>query len=384
MSRILSFLEDRRLKVALEVFLLLLLAILLFQTYRRAYRSYGYDFSSYLEAASALAQGQDPYHVPGARFPYIYPLALAFALIPMTKVPYAVAVALWFVAGAGSLHLVARWASRLDGGAPWRLPLFGLVALAFLDPLQINLLNGQVNTEVLLLAVLFFDRYVAGRKTLAAVLLGLAIAIKIMPAVLLLFLFLRREIRMLAVTIAVSIVFCLLPYLAAGTSVFSFYATYAHEFLLSRAHGLVPEPHPIFFTPYGLVTFLVPALGSSLLIRYGALVAVIAALAFFDLRRRSDTDPLRFASYLAAIPLLSPMSEVHHLLLVIPAAFFVTAAALRDGSRAVQSATGAFWICLWLGRVWRQGPFYFLSLVALGAALLLADRIRTHPDAKQR
>src|SRR5262245_48455862 len=112
MKRLQSVLAGRRAAILVHVLLLGLLVVFLGQTYTRAHRSYGYDFASYLASASALVDGGDPYHT-ASRFPYIYPLFLAFVLVPLTKVPYDVAVALWFAAGAASAWLAARLVTRL-------------------------------------------------------------------------------------------------------------------------------------------------------------------------------------------------------------------------------------------------------------------------------
>ena len=60
--------------------------VLLFQAFRMAYRDEGYDFTSYLLVARALRDGGNPYQV-AMPFPYLYPLFLAFALMPLTFVP---------------------------------------------------------------------------------------------------------------------------------------------------------------------------------------------------------------------------------------------------------------------------------------------------------
>jgi hypothetical protein len=206
-------------------------AVLLFQAFRMAYRDEGYDFTSYLLAARSLRDGGNPYQV-AMPFPYLYPLFLAFALMPLTFVPYWLANAVWLVAClaclAASCLLLER--AGLPGGpavAAWRLAVPGMAALmAFFPPIQNNMIQGQINPIVLFCAVMFFCCYArqAGRATLsaaggrtaegglgtghgqlrtlpraglpaptawAAAWLAAAIAIKVLPAVLLLFLVVR-------------------------------------------------------------------------------------------------------------------------------------------------------------------------------------------------
>jgi hypothetical protein len=64
----------------------LLLVLLAFQSFHMAAQGISNDFSSYLLSARALVDGSDPYHT-GSPFPYIFPLSLAFLLIPFTWLP---------------------------------------------------------------------------------------------------------------------------------------------------------------------------------------------------------------------------------------------------------------------------------------------------------
>lgn len=378
MSRLRAWLASPAVGRFLRLALVLLAALFLYQTYLKAHRPQGIDLSSYLASAAALAHGENPYQT-GHPFPYVYPLFLAQALVPLTWVPFDVAVAVWFTLGATSLFVVARVFVRLAAGgatAPWASPLMLLCLLFFLDPIQIDLLNGQVNPEVLLLSVLFLDHYLRGRNTAAGVLLGAAIAIKIVPAVLLLFLGLRRELRTGAIALGSAALLCLLPVVVAGPDVFGYYGEYAQGFLAGRAGGS-PPPERIYFTPYGFVGHLLPALRASLVVKYGSVIAVLGSLAAWDLRRRARARaPLPFAAYLTLAPYLSPLSEPHHLLLAIPAAFLATSAVLAANHQRVlpAAATACFWVLLWLGRLDRTAPFYFLALTALLVALATADR----------
>ena len=98
--------------------------VLLFQAFRMAYRDEGYDFTSYLLAARALRDGGNPYQV-AMPFPYLYPLFLAFALMPLTFVPYWLANAVWLVACLAGLVASCLLLERagLPGGpavAAWR------------------------------------------------------------------------------------------------------------------------------------------------------------------------------------------------------------------------------------------------------------------------
>ena len=92
-----------------------LCAVLLIQAFLMAYRDIGCDFTSYLLAARALRDGSNPYEVR-MPFPYLYPPPVAFALVPLTFVPY------WLASAVGSPLASAVWwqAACCWNGPAWR------------------------------------------------------------------------------------------------------------------------------------------------------------------------------------------------------------------------------------------------------------------------
>src|SRR6185369_1807731 len=101
----------------------------------------------------------------------------------------------------------AAWA----GGTPLAAGVALVALLAALDPIQIDLLNGQVNTELLVLVIVFVDQYARGRRKTAAAALGAAIALKIVPLVFALFLLVRRDFRVLGGALLVAAACCVAP-----------------------------------------------------------------------------------------------------------------------------------------------------------------------------
>src|SRR3954467_250331 len=75
--------KDRLAWVAAAI---VLTGVLLIQAETKALRPIGNDFTSYLDAARALAHGHNPY-LASERFPYSYPLTLAWLLIPVSYLP---------------------------------------------------------------------------------------------------------------------------------------------------------------------------------------------------------------------------------------------------------------------------------------------------------
>lgn len=380
LARLRRVLDDRRFELCLLALLFVLAMVFLAQTYHRAQRPMRYDFAGYLEASKALQSGGDPYHTPG-RFPFIYPLFLAVVLLPLANVPYEAAVGLWFAISAACAVLVARIVARL--GAPASTPTgaasMGLLTLlGFLDPVQIDLLNGQANLEVLLLSLLFVERHLAGRKDAAAAFLGAAIAVKIVPAIFLLYLAARREGRAIAIAMTVATALSLSPALLVGSAVFGHYATYVREFVLGHAQSAWLTGWRIWFTPYGFVGYLVPSLEGSLIVRYATVAAALGALGaltFVTAARAAQVWLLGL--FQIAIPMLLPMSEVHHLVWVMPAAALLSLAALHPAEErpVVRYAAVLFWALLWIGRLHREGPYYFLALCAVTVGVAALARV---------
>ena len=372
----------RKQVLALGVFLALLIVLLL-QTFRQAYRDGGYDFTSYLLSARALWDGNDPYRT-ATPFAYLYPLFLAFVLLPLSVVPYWLANLLWFglsVAGSclACLLLLRTAESEEDAALGWQLAIPGTaIFLVLFSPIQSNLANGQVNLIVLLCCVLFL-RYLTQKKAvLSAAWLAAAIAIKLVPAFLLLFVLVRREYRVLLWTVFFTIVFCLLPAIVVGRSILTFYKSYWDNFLLPSLMG--EGPKTMFFGLRGTIEYFLPAVGSSICARNVSLLATVAAVLAVDVRGRrlppAQHDAWSFCAYMLGCLLISPAAEVHHLVFALPAAFLLGMKLVFDrpwATKTVLFSMGGFLVCFNLGaKLYGDTPFYFVSLVMLLVLVFLA------------
>jgi alpha-1,2-mannosyltransferase len=358
---------QRAMNVAALIALVLVLGVLLVQTWAKAHRADGYDFTSYLLSAQALLAGSDPYRTQ-TPFPYLYPLFLAWLLIPLAVVPYGVAVLIWFAAssaaGLASIHATLG----LDGSrdrAPWpgSLAAVALFFLLFLPILQNNQLNGQANLFVLLGCVLFI-------RDLAA-----AIALKLLPAVLCVYLLVDRRLRTLLTTVALAVAFCLLPATVTGGRILDYYAEYSRSFLRGT---LVPGPDVPGYGAAGLrqaVEETAAGRGTHwphLLLAAIVLVAVVVIHLRARAVARRDTSVLLPALYLVSALLMAPISEPHHLVLLIPAGVLLTrkAATPRGADwKPFRPALALFWICLYLDGPFGHGPLREIGLLLLFALL---------------
>jgi alpha-1,2-mannosyltransferase len=351
------------------------------QAFRSAHRSAGNDFTSYLLSASALARGESPYGLP-TPFPYVYPLTLALLLIPLTLVPYGAAVVAWFVASAASLVAACRGVLAVARVPPARavVPL-AIAALLLLDVLQSNLRNGQVNFVVLALAVWGCRWLVAGRQVAAGVCLGFAISIKLLPWILLGYAFMRRQFVAIGVALATVALALLAPYPLLGDRWWPVTLEYERTFVFQALDEIaVARPDLLDFRLARFVGLLLPAsLGAFPGLALAAAI-VVAGLLAVDLARfappaASRREAALISLYLLAIPLLSPLSEVHHLAFALPA---VALQAVRLGTAPAQprdwALAGAGLAAYFYGQVRVSGAGYFVALMLLAVATLRQGR----------
>ena len=164
------------------------------------------DFRAfYYPAARAVLAGRSPYSVVGL----IYPPLLPFVLVPLALLPFAAARITWFalshvfLAAAG----VRMWRA-LGGG--WFAALAITGACATSGALFEDLGEGQVNTLLLLLAVLALWP-MASKPGQGPAALGVAIALKLWPGVILLGEALRCRWRTVAQACGVALILILVP-----------------------------------------------------------------------------------------------------------------------------------------------------------------------------
>ena len=347
-----------------------LCAVLLAQTYVRAQRPNGIDLTSYLLSADVLWHGGSPYVLP-TPFPYVYPATLAFLLIPLTFVPAAAAVLVWFALNVAA----AVWCTRaivlaMRPDARWVDvgPFLALFFTVFFTIAQSNLRNGQVNFIVLALSVF------AALRPRSVVAWPLSIALKVLPLVLAPYFLLRRSWRWMLVSVVMIVVWGLVPAVVVGRRIVDIYQQFwrvLQVMNLSRVETLD-------FSFAGTVSWITRAPLTPVLEASGAAVVLGWIIAVDG--RRLRVEALRpMALYLLAVPLVSPHSEVHHLAFMLPAAAVVTAALWWEwpsaGRRQQLSAIVA--VTLYLVATASPiltGPLLFASLIAFGVALMNMTR----------
>lgn len=169
----------------------------------------GSAFQRWQPQISDLGKGVDI----AQRYNYPNPPIMALLLYPLARLPEALhsigvrehaastfAALCWFYIKAGLTLLVFRWVFQLvaENGRPFPLWAKCLTVLLALRPIMSDLQHGNVNLFILFLVVAALTAYHRKRDGLAGIVLGLAIACKVTPALFVPYLVWKRSWKALA------------------------------------------------------------------------------------------------------------------------------------------------------------------------------------------
>jgi hypothetical protein len=209
---------DRACLVALAVGFVLLSGLVLSRSALLP-RRYG-DWNVFTRAAWAARTGGDLYDITDDNgFHYLYPPTFAILLAPLADapagasraglMPHALTVHYWFFLNLACLGVAAHWlAAALEHASPvWSTPAWrgsrgwwGLrlwPVLACLPPIGHTLIRGQVGVILLLLLSGMISAAIRGKSRQGGGWLACAICLKVIPALLLVYPLLRRDVRFL-------------------------------------------------------------------------------------------------------------------------------------------------------------------------------------------
>src|SRR5713101_258415 len=280
------------------------------------------DLDAYLTAGRAVLQRQPlyapflhhPFPDPALRPAYIYPPLFALLVAPLALLPLAAANVIWLVLGqvalAAALVLMVR---RLNPSAGAVTAI--VCATVTFYPLWIDAAQGQANLLVLLLVSAGIAGIVQGKPTFGAF-LGVAVALKVTPLILLAWLLVERRFREAAwmlgafavLTAAAALlrfddtlVFFrqVLPTLASGTA---YYANQSLAGLLSRIFSENAYTNPWITLAWAS---LLPAAGAIML----------GAFWFWRMHRQPPLS--RAVAFIPLLPLLSSVTWPHHLVILL-------------------------------------------------------------------
>ncbi len=170
----------------------------------------------WLSDAKALTAGQDPY---GAGHWFPNPPIVLMALVPLSKLSPTAAAAIWAAAKIAAAVAAAWMAVDAMRRAGYFVP-FGVMVMTAVfgtKPIIADLQHGNINIFVLLEVAAVWWLFVRGRDAWAGVVLGLAIATKVTPALLLVYFLYKRCWKLSAMTVVGLAVFAIvLPGVSLG------------------------------------------------------------------------------------------------------------------------------------------------------------------------
>jgi hypothetical protein len=346
------------------------------------------DLPSFLLASRAMADGADfydpavliryvdpgeshewfsPYPFP---FPYLYLPVFAVLLWPLAALPLPTAYAAALLVNATLWPILIYLCLRLvDPPDRIRAPLlvFALLLFPSFFPTIFTLHHGSPSllVAVLIVGALVLER--SGRSRLAGALVALAVLIKIVPVVLLVYLALRRRWRALLWAAVAAVALMAVSVAVAGVEPHVRWVTELAPSLASGARtGSFFEPacHPENQTFTSLVCRLLGA-GSpwarpvaSLL---GALVLIVASLVLWR-RRRPAIDGREGALLAVTVLLVSTITWFHHMTLMLPPLLALAAeACLREGWRRWVLAAVSLGIAFGAGFEFYLNPWTFVA-----------------------
>lgn len=224
--------------VLLGAQLLLLVPLLVSVTGGRLrFPAYRVDLDVYRLGSAALLHGDALYGTlpqtqDGQFLLFTYPPFAAIVLAPLTILPYWLACLLLTLLTLGLLAVVLSTVLGALGVLPpglrgWRRITAVLLVAEVLEPVLRTVYAGQI--DLLLLALVVLDVLVDTPKWPRGLLIGIAAAVKLTPAVFLLYFLLRRDTRALLVSAASVVVATLIGFVLAWRDSFQYWTHTVHD-----------------------------------------------------------------------------------------------------------------------------------------------------------
>lgn len=187
---------------SVKIFLVFVLLASLFVFLRPLKLDYYPDFSSYYYGAQTIFNGGNPY-LGGEMFfgPFLYPPFALLFFLPFTFVSFVAAEKIFVVISMLCLFLSLYLLFKLFKISI--LSFLSIILLIFVFnffPEKFTLGMGQINNVILLFLSIFIYSYIKKRNIIAGIFLALAIMLKVSPLVLVIFLLIDKQWKILCVT----------------------------------------------------------------------------------------------------------------------------------------------------------------------------------------
>jgi alpha-1,2-mannosyltransferase len=322
------------------------------------------DVAAYLQGARDLVGGhplyatflQHPFPDPTLRPAYIYPPAFALLIAPLALLPSAGASVVWTVVNQVALVVAVALGVDQLRPTPWARAAI-IAGTATFYPLWIDVAQGQANLVILLLVVAGLAGVVRKDDRWAAA-WGVAAALKVSPALLLLWLLLNGRWRAAGWMIGGAATVTAIGFLIRAHDTLSFFG----QVLPALAHGTAVYANQSLSGVLLRLTTVNPytdpwvILGSPVIV-----IALTSLLAFAWWAWQTwGADPqLRLLAFLPLIPLVSAVTWPHHLVLLLPLLWGIFTVLGRAGwPRGQTTATALVLLVFSVLSRWPAGPAF--------------------------
>ena len=297
------------------------------------------DLDVYRLAGSVLLDGGDFYNLPG-RLPFLYPPFAALLAVPLAVLPATEVQVAWTAAGALALVAVL-FRFGLTG---WVLSLVATATIFFVQPVVQTLGFGQLG--IFLVALVALDlvpgpRVLPRRLLPEGVLTGLATAIKLTPAIFLLYLLLAGRRRTFLVATGAAVAVTLLSAVIAPRPSLDFWGRLAQGDT-GLGHSV------IYYTNQSVMADIVRVLGlgtgaAVLGLAASAVVALLGVWAAVQWHRLGQVGLAVNLCGVAGL-LASPVSWLHHFVWVVPLGVSLVLAGRRSALPLPRSMLVLGWL----------------------------------------
>jgi alpha-1,2-mannosyltransferase len=296
------------------------------------------DLRVYRMGGSAVLHGARLYQLRLVWLPFTYPPFAAVVFTGLAVVPWRVAVTVLtgasVVALPAALYLVLRLPgpSRIPARGPaWTVALAVATAAIWLEPARATLGYGQV--DILLTAAVLYDLSLPDTARRKGVMIGLAAGLKLTPAIFAVYLLVTGRRRAAAIAAA-----AFAGTVAVGFSVFPASSAWFWSGRFASPGHVSPVQNPQNQSLYGALARAMHT--AHVLPVWLPLATAVAAagLALAAAASRRGDEALGFSLCAATGLLISPISWIHHWVIVIPAllvAGLAAGRAYRAGNVAV-------------------------------------------------
>jgi hypothetical protein len=309
----------------------------------------------FLDAARRFMHGQDLYTVTGPHGNYYYyPPFFAFLNIPLTVLPEAAVIVLWMLASVWLLgwSMVAFY-SGMTGQRFFSLPARTRWVVLFFSTLLtarftiLHLRFGQTSILVLALAVLGLTWLTKKHDVCAGMALGLSIVVKLITLPFVFWFLARRGGKVLMGIALGGLIGVMLPALVVGVSKnVQYHREWVQQVALANSPGtgawagignislraqadrfFLKVPAFAYKNKLYNVTIVVLPVPIVRLMGQLAMLCVALAIGFYAIRFRKAPQLVSqwggFAFVFSLIPSFSPVAEIPHLVLLVPAYIYV-------------------------------------------------------------